>query len=173
MERNGYALAFPGFATIAHPRQLMLDPSNAEIGRLASGFTAFAWVRFDDLDPSRWVYPVGMFHESDSVFFGFFGGVHGGFQSGSSVGGVVSSLGINASCWHHYVQSWNQTTGEIRFYIDGVPLARAFVARCPQIPPTPPTDPAHTAHRSSPRSQRMRRNRSTALASAQRKPRKN
>ena len=110
--RNGYALRFPGFATIAAPRALTLDPANAQIARLASGFTISVWLRFEDLTPSRWVYPVAIFHEEDSLWFGPFGGVHGGFQMESRVSNVVASLGENATCWHHYVQSWNQTTGK-------------------------------------------------------------
>ena len=45
--------------------------------------------------------------------------MHGGFQSGVRIDGVVESLGATASCWHHYAQSWNLTSGEIRVYIDG------------------------------------------------------
>ena len=110
--RNGYAVRFPGFATIAAPRTLTLNPTNAQIARLAGGFTISVWLRFEDLTLSRWEYPVAILHEEDSAWFGPFGGVHGGFQMGVQVKDVVGSLGENASCWHHYVQSWNQTTGK-------------------------------------------------------------
>ena len=33
---------------------------------------------------------------------------------------MVSSLGEGARCWHHYAQTWDQRTGAISIYIDGV-----------------------------------------------------
>ena len=122
-ERNGYALHFPGFGTLAHPRLPSLDPNNLAIASLANGFTLTMWLRFDNLDPDRFVYPIALVHESDQVFFGPFGGMHGGFQMNVAVD-TVSSLGQNASCWHHFAESWDQSTGEIVIYIDGKELKR-------------------------------------------------
>ena len=123
-ERNGYALNFPGRAAIASTRRLFLDRSNTEIARLATGFTAAAWLRFDSIQTDEFSFSIALVHRTDDNFFELFGGAKGGFQFGTLVTDVVSSLGEGARCWHHYVESWDQRTGEIAIYIDGVKQQR-------------------------------------------------
>ena len=119
--RNGYALAFPGLFTIA----VIKTPLNpTTFASLEEGMSATAWARFDIIALDRWQHVILVGHDEDTIMFSPFAGAQGFYNFGTPVSDVVSTLGMNATCWHHYATTWNQSTGAMHFYIDGQEVNR-------------------------------------------------
>ena len=117
---SGYAVSFVGSGQMMSTRSLYLDGTDdAEISKLAAGFTVAFWVKFNDLTPSRNQANMDMNHLEDGTFFAGTGGVLGGYQFSSGAPRVVSSLGEAAVDWHHYAFSWDTATNVRKTYLDG------------------------------------------------------
>jgi hypothetical protein len=61
--RSRFGWQFNG--QVATTRKLVLDSSNAEVARMASGLTIALWIKFDDVTPSRFQPTVQIVHNSD------------------------------------------------------------------------------------------------------------
>ena len=116
---NGHTLHFHSPGSIAGTRVSLLDPANAEVARLAEGFTTFAWQKFEDVNPLDFLATLTINTFAQSNFWEPFGGLHGGFLFGSAAPSSVDSLADEGTEWHHYAMSWNRSTGEVVAYIDG------------------------------------------------------
>ena len=118
---NGYVASFTEKASLmALKNKMFLDPNDAEIARLADGFTMMLWAKFNDLSPTLFQPPMAIYLLTDGNWLQPFGGVHGGFEFGSNAPVTVKDLGDDAANWHHYAVSWDKTTGNRSHYVDGV-----------------------------------------------------
>ena len=119
---NGYSLSISNPGQIAATRAVNLDPSHPEVARLGDGFTMMVWLRFNDMTSSRVQLNIAISSELDGNFFQPFGGLQGGYQFGGGGPAMASTLGADASTWHHYAQSWDASSGARAVYLDGQPL---------------------------------------------------
>ena len=125
---NGYVASFTGKSQLAGTKAHLLSSSNAEIARLAAGFTISVWARFNDASPSVLQPTVQIFIRSDGNFMQPFGGMHGGFEFTSGAVSTVSTLPAGeARNWHHYAVAWNTTSGVVAHYIDGTSISTTTV----------------------------------------------
>ena len=122
--RNGYALGFPGRGTLASTRTLFLDPADPQIARLSGGFTVTSWVRFLEADPLHFTAPVSVVWTDDTTGYTAFGGSHGGWRWTVRAPSMMDDIELDE--WHWLGESWDEQTGEVRFFLDG---ARARTAR--------------------------------------------
>ncbi|KAL1511077.1 hypothetical protein AB1Y20_005900 [Prymnesium parvum] len=120
---HGYALRFPSPGAMGGIRNIMLNSSDPQIAPLALGFTFSVWLRFDDITPSRYQYPLAFVSSQDDFMHLPFGGPLGGTTFGRNwdLGtSPVSNLSTRAFQWHSYIETWEPSAGAVRTYIDGV-----------------------------------------------------
>ena len=120
LAQQGYSLSLTQRGALASTRRPTLDPNNVQLATLAGGFTWMAWLRFNDLTPSRMQINWAMGTQLDGNFFQPFAGIAGGYSFGGSFPAMASLTADKGANWHHYALSWDSATGARVMYIDGV-----------------------------------------------------
>ena len=114
---NGYSFSVSGGTQMAGTRVSVLNSSDPEIAKFANGLSMTIWARFNDLSPTRKQMPISINTHQEDNFFQGFAGMDGGWMFGGAAPQIVSTLGDNASDWHHYAFTWDYS--EAKFYVNG------------------------------------------------------
>ena len=114
---NGYSFSVSGGTQMAGTRVSVLNSADPEIAKFANGLSMTLWARFNDLSPTRTQIPCSLNTQQEDNFIQGFAGMDGGYMFGGAAPQIVSTLGDNASNWHHYAFTWDYS--EAKFYLDG------------------------------------------------------
>jgi len=100
-------------ATMSMTKNSLLDMTDTYIEDLESGLSFGFWVRYSTYDTAGGSAPITLVTSTDTNFFQPFGQ------------GFAFTKRRTPSCitdwqWHHYMATWDPTTGSLKSYYDGV-----------------------------------------------------